>query len=136
MLEILVPYELTFWCFLVVGGLILVQLLVADVVGLRGGHVPGTAVTSTHSDFHFRATRAHANTNETVSAFILLALGGIALGSSSAWMNMFSAVYCGARIAHMLLYWFNLSTLRSVSFVVSLVALIGLLVVGLSAVEI
>ncbi len=132
MLEILSPYLPTLWCLLAAGGLILIQLLVADVIGLSNGHVPGSVVAASHKNIHFRATRAHANTNESVAAFILLVLGGVALGATPVWLNGLSIAYCAARVAHMLFYWSGLSIARSLSFIVSLVSLFGLLIVGVA----
>jgi len=133
MFENLTPYLLTVWCLLAVGGLVLVQLLVADVIGLTRGHVPGEQVTSSHENIHFRATRAHANTNESVAAFVLLVLACVAFGAGPGWTNGLSATYCVARVAHMLFYWAGISAARSVSFIVSLAALFGLLFAGLAA---
>ena len=134
MLEVLAPYLPTVWCLLAVGGLILVQLLVADLIGLRNGHVPGDTVVASHKDLHFRATRAHANTNESVTAFVPLVLVGVALGADAGWLNGLSIAYCGARVAHMVCYWLGFSMARSLSFIVSLVSLFGLLIVGIAAV--
>lgn len=133
MSEILQSYLLTIWSLLAVGGLLLVQLLVADVVGLTRGHVPGSTLTSSHDDFHFRATRAHANTNESIASFVLLVLASVALGGSPLWINSLSAVYCLSRLAHMLFYWCGLTSLRSLSFIASLGALFGLVLVGVIA---
>jgi hypothetical protein len=48
---------------------VLVQLIVLDVAGIRVGHVLGTTVTGTIA---FPPARCvHANTNETLAAFIL-----------------------------------------------------------------
>jgi len=133
MQEVLQPYEVTIWCLVTMGGLLFVQLLVADVIGLTRGHTPGTALTSSHGDIHFRATRAHANTNESIASFLLLTIGGMALGVAPQYLNILAVVYCGARIAHMIFYWLNLAPLRSLSFIVSLCALLGMMVMGIAA---
>jgi len=133
MLNIVQPYLLSIGCFVAVGGLLLVQLLVADIAGLMKGHVPGSAPDASHESFHFRATRAHANTNESVAAFVLLAFAGIALGASAFWVNWLSVAYCAARVAHMVFYWLKLAPLRSLSFIVGLGSLFGLLVVDIAA---
>lgn len=134
MTDIITPYMTTLQCFLAMGGLLLVQLLVADVAGLVKGHVPGSTLTSSHESFHFRSTRAFANTNESLLAFVLLALCGIAFGASVYWVNMLSVVYVCARVAHMLLYWLGLGPLRSAAFIVCLGAMIGLLIVDIAIV--
>ena len=130
MIEVLQAYAPTIWGFLYIGGLLLVQLLVADVVGLTGGHTPGSAVTTSHESFHFRATRAHANTNESVASYLLLSLSGIGVGVEPQWLNLLSLAYCISRTFHMCFYWIGWGTLRSLSFIVSLLALFGLLVAG------
>ena len=134
MIETITPYTTTALCFLAMGGLLLVQLLVADVAGLVKGHVPGSALTTSHESFHFRSTRAFANTNESLLAFVLLAACGIAFEASVYWVNTLSLAYVGSRVAHMLLYWLGFGPLRSVAFVVCLAAMIGLLIVDIAAV--
>ena len=113
---------------------LLVQLLIADIAGLLSGHVPGTPVVASHDSFHFRATRAHANTNESIAAYVLLALSGVALEVDSSWLNGLSVTYCFARAAHMGFYLLGWGALRSVSFGVSLLALLGMVVLGIGAV--
>ena len=122
------PYVLTIWCLVWLGGLLVVQLVVADVVGLRKGHIPGTAVTTSHNDFHFRAVRAHANANESLGAFIILAGCAVALQADPQWTNLSAVLYAGARTLHTLVYWAGLSKIRSVAFGLSLVGLLGLLI--------
>ena len=132
--DLLQPYALSIWCFLFIGGLLLVQLLIADVVGLTRGHVPGTAVAAAHESFHFRATRSHANTNESIASYILLGLAGMAVGADPQWLNGLSAAYCVSRVGHMVCYLAGWSIARSVSFVFSLLALFGMFAAGLTAV--
>src|SRR5438876_9648023 len=111
------------------GGVLLIQLLVLDVAGLKVRHRPGTPVEADHGNFLFRASRAHANTNESIAAFILLALFGVLSAAPAGWLNTLAWVYVLARIAHMLCYYANVQLLRSLSFGVGLVALLGLLIV-------
>ena len=115
------------------GGLLLVQLLVLDVAGLKARHRPGTPVEPDHGNFLFRASRAHGNTNESIAAFILLGLFGVLSAAPAGWLNTLSWVYVLARIAHMLCYYANVQLLRSLSFGVGLAALLGMLVVGVLA---
>jgi uncharacterized MAPEG superfamily protein len=115
------------------GGLLLVQLLVLDVAGLQARHRPGAPVEPDHGNFLFRASRAHANTNESIAAFILLGLFGVLSAAPAGWLNTLSWVYILARIAHMLCYYANVQLLRSLSFGVGLAALFGMLVVGVLA---
>ncbi len=129
----LLPYATTVWMLGLMGILMLVQLVVADVAGIRVGHVPGSAVTGDHGHFFFRAARAHANTNESIAIFILAALFGIFHNASPWWLNGAAAVYVVARVAHMLCYWANVPLARSGSFVVAFIALIVMLAAGVGA---
>jgi uncharacterized MAPEG superfamily protein len=128
----LVPYSPTIWALGATGGLLLAQLVVADVTGIRAGHVPGTPVASDPGSFLFRAVRAHANTNESVAVFILLTMFGILAMVSPLTLNVLSWVYVAARVAHMAFYYAGIALLRSVAFGISLLALLGMLVLGLS----
>jgi uncharacterized MAPEG superfamily protein len=129
----LLPYGATIWAMGIMGGLLLVQLIVVDVAGIRAGHAPGTAVTGDHSSFLFRVTRAHANTNESIAVFILLGLFGVLHGAAPGWLNLCAIVYVAARVAHMLCYYADLKLARSASFAVAFLALLGMLVVGAAA---
>ena len=115
------------------GGLLLVQLLVVDLAGIKARHRPGTPVQVDHSNFLFRVTRAHANTNESIAGFILLALFAVLSAASAGWLNALSWVYVSTRVAHMLCYYTDLQLLRSLAFGAGLAALFGMLIVGLSA---
>jgi uncharacterized MAPEG superfamily protein len=126
----LLPYRATVAAMGTMGGLLLLQIIVLDVAGIRAGHVPGTTVTGGHDDFFFRAVRAHANTNESLAAFILLALFGILRNASPGWLNLCATVYVAARVAHMLCYYADVKLMRSASFAVAFLALVGMLVVG------
>ena len=87
----------------------------------RRKHPPGTPVESDHGDFLFRAVRAHANTTEGLATFAVLLAVAVSVAGPAAWINVGSAVYLGGRLAHMLCYWTDLKTPRSVAFVVGLV---------------
>jgi uncharacterized MAPEG superfamily protein len=129
MQEMLAPWSSTVCAMAAAGGLLLVQLLVIDVIGIRRGHVPGTPVTGGHEDALFRVTRALANTNETIAAFVLLAVAGILAGASPSWLGGLAWTWFGGRVAHMLCYYADARIPRSIAFGVSLLALIGMLVV-------
>lgn len=133
MQEWLVPYGPTIWCLGIMGGLLLVQLVVFDVAGIRAGHVPGAVVAGGHEDFFFRASRAHANTNESLAAFALLAIFGIFRNAAPGWLNAAAVAFVAARIVHMLCYYADQRKLRSVAFVVAFVALAAMLVLGATA---
>ena len=131
--EFLVPYASTLTAYVCLGGLYLLQALVADVVGIRGGHVPGMPITTGHDDLLFRATRAQANTNENLPTFMLLSVAAVLLGASATWTNRLVWAFVLARAAHMLAYYADLRPVRSAFFAVSTAALSGLLVVALGA---
>ena len=118
------------WAMGAIGLLLLIQLLVVDIAGIRAGHVPGTPVTAEHGVFLFRATRAHANTNESVAAFILLGLFGIFSAASASWLNVLVWVYVLGRVAYAICYYADQRMLRSVAFAVSLGALFCMFIVG------
>jgi uncharacterized MAPEG superfamily protein len=129
MQEWLLPYVPTILAMGVVAGLFLTQILVVDVAGMKARHRPGTPVEADHASFLFRATRAHANTNESIAGYILLALFGLLSATSPGWLNLLSGVYVLGRVGHMLCYYANWQTMRSVFFGVGLAALIAMLVV-------
>ena len=108
------------------GGLILLQLLVADVAGMKVPHIPGAPIEPNHDNFIFRAHRTLANMNDSIAAFILFTLAGILSNADPVWLGHFALGYAGARAAYMICYWFNLKLPRSIFFGVSLVALLGL----------
>jgi uncharacterized MAPEG superfamily protein len=128
MMDFVFPYLTTLASWVVLAILVLVQVLVADVAAMRTGHVPGIAVTGGHDDFLFRATRAHANTNESLALFLLLTVAAIFLRANAPLTNVFAAVFVASRAVHMLAYYADQRTLRSTAFVVALVCLIGLAV--------
>ncbi|MEM7015917.1 MAG: MAPEG family protein, partial [Pseudomonadota bacterium] len=107
------------------------QLLIADVVGLVNKHTPGTPVSSGHDDFLFRAMRAHANTTESIGAFILLTGFAILMQGDPFWVNFSSWLFVGARLVHMLVYYLNISIVRSLAFGMSIFALLGLFLIGI-----
>jgi uncharacterized MAPEG superfamily protein len=115
------------WLWL--GIAVLAQVIVADVAGVRSRHVPGTPVTGGHDDFLFRATRAHANSNENLPLFLLAALAAAGLGASPAWTGYLAWIFTIARIAHMLCYYADLRAARSLAFGVGLAATVGLLAI-------
>ena len=130
---VLSTYSLTVLAIGIIGGLLLLQILIVDVAGIVSRHTPGTPVKAEHKYFLFRASRAHANTNESVSSFILLVLFAVVTSASPTWVNSLSVLYVVGRIGHMCFYYANMKILRSVSFAVSLLALFGILVSGCAA---
>jgi len=127
------PYGATVVAYLVLGLFLLAQALVADAAAIRSGHVPGTPVGGGHDDFLFRAARAHANTNESLGAFLVLSLAAIFLGAGAWWTNVLASGFVASRAGHMLAYYLDLRAARSASFAAGFGCLIGLLVVGAAA---
>ncbi len=126
-------YNPTIWAMAVTAGLFLLQMLIADFAGIKARHQPGTPVPVDPSLFLFRASRAHANTNESIAAFVLLALTGILANAPAAWLNGLAWVYVAGRAGHMLFYYAKLATARTIAFTVGVLGLLGMLLVCLMA---
>ena len=126
----LIPYTPALIAFALAGALMLLQLLVADLAAIRAHHPPGSPVATNHGDFLFRATRAHANTNESIAVFLIAVSFGVLSAASPSWINFLSGVYLVARTGHMLFYYLNLQLPRSLSFAASVLSLFGMLVTG------
>lgn len=131
--SILSSYSPTVVALGVTSGLCLLQLLVFDATAILSRHQPGMPIEPDPSRFIFRASRAFANTNETLAVFLLLVLFGLFSGAAAGAFNLFSWVYVAGRTAHMVLYWADLRVMRSAAFVVSMIGLVGLFVTGLLA---
>lgn len=116
-----------------VGGLLLMQAIVADVAGVRAKHTPGMPVTTGHDDFLFRAVRAQANTLENAPAFIVLSLAAMLLGANPQWVGVMTWTFVAARVVHMAAYYADIRNARSLAFALSFVALVGMLVIALRA---
>jgi uncharacterized MAPEG superfamily protein len=133
MSEIFIPYTSALHALVMLAVLFLVQLLVADVAGLTSKHTPGTPVVGGHDDFLFRAVRAHANTNESLAAFILAAFAAIALAVDPVWVGRLVWGFVIARALHMAAYYADLRNLRSGAFALGLGCMIALIVVDVVA---
>lgn len=75
-------YDPTVVAMAFMGFLLLLQLIVADLAGIKAGHKPGYPIPADSRIFLFRAARAHANTNESISIFVLFAIVGMLLDAS------------------------------------------------------
>jgi uncharacterized MAPEG superfamily protein len=126
--ELLLPYHSLLAASAVLAALVMVQVLVADVAGMRVKHVPGMPVAGGHGDFHFRATRAHANTNENLPVQVLLTLLAVLLAADPRWSAGAAWAFAAARAGHMAFYYFDLRLARSIAFGVGLAAQFVLLV--------
>lgn len=115
------------------GALLLVQILIADVVGIKRRHVPGSPVAGGHEDLLFRVSRTVANSNESIAVFLCAVLFCVGAGASPAYTAYAAWGYVGARAAYALCYYLNAQTPRSLVFALSLLALLTLLVLGFVA---
>ena len=127
-MELSDPYNITIIVAGLTGLMILIQILIVDVASIKSKHTPGYPVNPDHDSFLFRATRAHANTNESISAFILFVLFGVLSNANPLYLNVFSVIYFVGRLAHMCFYYGNFKLARSISFPISLIGLIGMFI--------
>ncbi|MBQ4880616.1 MAPEG family protein [Pseudoalteromonas luteoviolacea] len=130
-MELFEQYQISILVIGLSGLMFLVQLLVADVVSIKKGQIPGTIVEQSHDNFLFRSSRAIANSNETVGIFILFLMFAFLSSSNSSWVNISAMVYFVGRLGHMVFYYANLKVLRSVAFGVALIGLVSIFLSGL-----
>lgn len=124
-------YENTILAMGCMAGLMFVQLIVADVVGVKSKHPPGSAVPSDHDSALFRASRTMANTNESIAIFILAVLFCIYSNASPVYTAYAAWGFVIARAAYAVCYYANVRLLRSVVFGISLLFILALLVIGI-----
>jgi uncharacterized MAPEG superfamily protein len=98
--------------------LMLIQIVMADVLGILAKHVLGTPIEANHDSLLFRANRTVANTNESIAVFILVVVFCVLAGASP------------VHTAYAIFYYANWQLLRSVVFGVSLLFLFALLLIG------
>lgn len=111
--------------------LLVIQIVVADVLGILRRHEPGTPVPADHGNALFRAGRAYANTNETIAAFVLLVLFALMRGAEPQWLAIASWAWVATRAVHTASYYADWRLMRSVSFGFSLLALLAIGLTGL-----
>jgi uncharacterized MAPEG superfamily protein len=128
MQEALIAYHSTLLAATVLAGLVVLQILIADVAGMRVKHVPGMPVIEGHASFHFRAVRAIGNTNEGLGLTLLLLALALALGASPPWVNGLAWAYVAGRAGHMTFYYAKVGWARSTAFSIGLAAQVGLLI--------
>lgn len=120
------PYHTTLTAIALGGLLLVVQLVIADLTAIRNKHKAGYPIPADSNSFLFRAARAHINTNESIAAFAVFGVAGVLLGASPGWLNGLSVLWLASRLAHMAFYYANRKPMRSLSFAVSLVSLLGM----------
>ncbi len=130
-MEFIEPYKITVLVMGLSGMTFFLQLLIADLVGIKRRHIPGYPIEPSHNDLHFRSTRALSNTNESVAIFILLVCFSILSSANANLLNISATVYLVGRVGHMLCYYSNLKLLRSISFGASLLGLAAIFIVGI-----
>jgi uncharacterized MAPEG superfamily protein len=134
MTEFLLPYHPTLLACAVLAGLVFLQMIVLDLASMRAKHVPGMPVTAGHGSFHFRATRAHGNTNESLPLYILLVLLALLLGANPRWTWYAAWAFAIARAGHMTFYYLDWRFARSAAFALGLAAQLALLILAGQAV--
>ena len=131
--EVLLAYHSTLVACAALAGLLMTQVLVADLAGIRAKHVPGMPIADGHASFLFRSARALANTNETLGLFLLLVGLALAFGAAAKWVDLCAWIYVAARLGHMTSYYARRGLARSIAFGIGLGAQFALLVLVLMA---
>ncbi len=131
-MDLATTYSLTIAALGALGALMLCQLLIADITGLRSGHLPGSQVPANHDEPLFRTVRTVANTNESIAIFILAVLFCLLSGAPAESTAYAAWAFVAARLLYAVCYYANLKPLRSIMFGLSLLAIAALLVIGFS----
>jgi len=111
----------------------IIQLVLADIIGIRSKHTPGATVKADHDNLLFRASRVFANTNETISIFILASIFCVLVNASPNVTGIAAWTYVIARVVYAFCYYANFRTIRSIIFGISLLSLIVLYMAGVYA---
>ncbi len=127
---LLSSYELTTYSLGALALLMLVQMTVADVIGIRAKQIPGTPPEQNHENPLFRASRTVANTNESIGVYLVVILFCIFSGADATYTGYLSWTFVIGRVIYAVCYYTNQQTLRSTVFGISLLALVGLLGLG------
>ncbi|GAA5317567.1 MAG: hypothetical protein AseanaTS_27720 [Candidatus Pelagadaptatus aseana] len=125
-------YSITIAALGALSALMFCQLIVADVVGVRAKHLPGSSVPTDHSNLLFRTTRTVANTNESIAIFILAVLFCVLSGASPTVTAYGAWGFVISRALYAICYYANLPLLRSTTFALALLAIVALLITGFS----
>jgi len=129
-MDIASTYEYTVISLGALSLLMLFQLIVADVVGIKSKHIPGSQIPSDHDNLLFRSSRAVTNIGESVGIFFLAVMYCMLSNASPALTAYAAWAFVIARSFYTLFYYANLKILRSLSFGCSLLALLALIVIG------
>ena len=131
-MEIIQMYESTILALGAMTLLMFIQLVFADLVGMKSKHRPGNSVSADHKSLLFRSTRTVANTNESIAIFLLAVLFCIFSNATPSSTAYASWGFVATRFVYAGFYYTNLQLLRSLTFAMSLLCLLALLVIGLS----
>jgi uncharacterized MAPEG superfamily protein len=130
MSELLSTYQLTSYSWGALTLLLIVQILIADLIGIKSRHTPGSPVEADHQNLLFRATRTVVNTNESIGVYVLVVLFCLFQGADPGYTGILSWAYVAARAAYAVCYYSNQQTMRSICFGFSLLVLIAMLING------
>lgn len=133
MIDWLQAYELSIYAAFAVAVMLFVQIVVADVAAIWAKTAPGKPLEFNPASFHFRASRSYHNTNESIAVFMLMLPVCIVLQAEAGLVNAMSWLYVAGRAGHMLTYYGNWPLARTISFVVALLGLLGLIAAGVMA---
>lgn len=125
-------YNAAIFCLGAMCALLILQLLLADVVGILKKHTPGMPIDGGHDDFMFRSTRVAANTNETFAAFVGSLVFCLLVSANASWVNNLAMLYLAGRIGHMVCYYLNWKLARSSVFALTIISIAGLAGLGLA----
>ena len=129
-MEIIQIYESSIMALGAMALLMFIQLMFADVVGIKAKHTPGSSILVDHESLLFRSSRVVGNTNESVAIF-LIAIPFCILSKASPMLTAYASWgYVAARLFYAGFYYTNLQLWRSVIFGVSMLCLLTLLAVG------
>ncbi len=123
-------YELTVYSWGALALLMLVQMTVADVFGIRAKQTPGPPPEQNPDNPVFRASRTVANMNESIGVYLVVILFCIFNGADATYTGYLSWGFVVSRVVYAVCYYTNQQTLRSTVFGISLLALVGLLGLG------
>jgi len=119
------------YALIVLGGLLIIQLVVNDVIGIVKKKTPGAIAKEDHANILFRAERVVANTNEVLGAFVILFLACVFSSANPDLTGYAAWVFVGTRILFSICYYANWQSARSASFGASLLSIVALFFVAI-----
>lgn len=110
------------------GLLFMLQTLVGAITRARAKQPGGLPIRGGHERLVWRVDRARSNTIEVLGGFTLLLGLALIVGAEPPMVNIGAGLFACARLAHMICYYANAQIPRIVSFLVTNIALIVLMV--------